>query len=135
MLNTFKYDNGLRLIHHSSPTNVAYCGIAIDAGSRDEYSHEHGIAHFCEHALFKGTIHRNSWHILNRMEAVGGDLNAFTTKEDTVVYSAFIKDHFKRAVESFVTVIGGVQRVCIGILAPFVGYILHLDGSARNSVI
>ena len=99
MLNTFKYDNGLRLIHHSSPTNVAYCGIAIDAGSRDEYSQEHGIAHFCEHALFKGTVHRNSWHILNRMEAVGGDLNAFTTKEDTVVYSAFMKDHFKRAVE------------------------------------
>ena len=99
MVNTCTLPNGMRVIHHSSPTNVAYCGIAIDAGTRDELSSEHGIAHFCEHLLFKGTVHRNSWHILNRMESVGGDLNAYTTKEETVVYAAFMKDHLERAVE------------------------------------
>ena len=89
----------MRLIHHSSPTNVAYCGIAVDAGTRDELPSEYGIAHFCEHMLFKGTRHRNAWHILNRMERVGGDLNAYTTKEETVVYAAFMKEHLQRAVE------------------------------------
>ena len=89
----------MRVIHKSSPTNVAYCGIAIDAGSRDEKKSEQGIAHFCEHALFKGTTHRQARHIINRMEAVGGDLNAYTTKEETVVYAAFMKEHLDRAVE------------------------------------
>ncbi len=89
----------MRVIHKSSPTNVAYCGIAIDAGSRDENTSEFGIAHFCEHALFKGTIHHSARHIINRMEAVGGDLNAYTTKEETVVYAAFMKEHLDRAVE------------------------------------
>ena len=89
----------MRVIHKSSPTNVAYCGIAIDAGSRDEKTSEYGIAHFCEHALFKGTIHHSARHIINRMEAVGGDLNAYTTKEETVVYAAFMKEHLDRAVE------------------------------------
>ena len=72
--------------------------MAIDAGTRDEREGEYGIAHFCEHMLFKGTTHRRSWHILNRMEAVGGDLNAYTNKEETVVYTAFMKDHLHRAV-------------------------------------
>lgn len=98
-MNTSILSNGIRIIHHPSPTNVAYCGIAIDAGTRDELPSEYGIAHFCEHMLFKGTSRRSSWHILNRMERVGGDLNAYTTKEETVVYAAFMKEHLDRAVE------------------------------------
>ncbi len=98
-INTHTLSNGLRIIHCSSPTNVAYCGIAIDAGTRDEQETEYGMAHFCEHMLFKGTQKRKAWHILNRMEAVGGDLNAYTNKEETVVYAAFVKEHFKRAAE------------------------------------
>jgi predicted Zn-dependent peptidase len=78
---------------------VAYCGISIDAGTRDEQKTEFGMAHFCEHMLFKGTKKRKAWHILNRMESVGGDLNAYTNKEETVVYSAFVKEHFSRAAE------------------------------------
>ena len=77
--------NGLRIIHHPSPTSVVYCGYAIDAGTRDESAEEAGWAHFVEHMLFKGTKKRRAWHILNRMENVGGDLNAFTNKEETVV--------------------------------------------------
>ncbi len=99
IINTHKFPNGLRLIHCSSPTNVAYCGMAIDAGTRDELDAEFGMAHFCEHLMFKGTQKRKAWHIINRMEAVGGDLNAYTNKEETVVYSAFVKEHFPRAVE------------------------------------
>ena len=96
---THTFTNGLRLIHMPSPTDVAYCGIAINAGTRDEETHEHGMAHFCEHMLFKGTQHRRAWHILNRMEAVGGDLNAYTTKEETFVYAAFMREHLSRAVQ------------------------------------
>ena len=96
---TYTFENGLRLIQIASPTNVAYCGICIDAGTRDEESGEEGMAHFCEHMMFKGTQKRKSWHIINRMEAVGGDLNAYTNKEETVVYAAFMKEHFDRAAE------------------------------------
>ena len=97
--NTHTLANGLRIIHTPSPTSVVYCGYAIDAGTRDEQPHEAGLAHFVEHMLFKGTTKRRSWHILNRMENVGGDLNAFTNKEETVVYSAFLKKDFTRALE------------------------------------
>ena len=96
---TYTFENGLRLIQIPSPTNVAYCGISIDAGTRDEEVGEEGMAHFCEHMMFKGTEKRKAWHIINRMEAVGGDLNAYTNKEETVVYSAFMKEHFERAAE------------------------------------
>mgnify|MGYP002854464864 CR=1 FL=1 len=99
MINTFELENGLRIIHSKSPTKVAYCGIAIDAGTRDEHKNEYGLAHFCEHMMFKGTKKRKSWHILNRMESVGGDLNAYTNKEETVVYSAFMNQHLERATE------------------------------------
>ncbi|MBQ6750287.1 MAG: insulinase family protein [Bacteroidaceae bacterium] len=96
---TYEFGNGLRLIHIASPTDVAYCGISIDAGTRDEEEGEEGMAHFCEHMMFKGTERRKAWHIINRMEAVGGDLNAYTNKEETVVYAAFLKEHFDRAAE------------------------------------
>lgn len=96
---TYQFENGLRLIQIASPTNVAYCGISIDAGTRDEETGEEGMAHFCEHMMFKGTEKRKAWHIINRMEAVGGDLNAYTNKEETVVYTAFMREHFERATE------------------------------------
>lgn len=98
-ISTYTLENGLRVIHCSSPTDVTYCGYAINAGTRDEREDEQGIAHFVEHLLFKGTAHRRAWHILNRMENVGGDLNAYTSKEETVVYSSFLRQHFTRAAE------------------------------------
>lgn len=91
--------NGLRIIHRSSLSKVAYCGFAIDAGTRDENDEQQGMAHFVEHLIFKGTKKRKAWHILNRMENVGGDLNAYTNKEETVVHAAFLTEHFDRAVE------------------------------------
>ena len=91
--------NGLRIIHQPVASRVAYCGFAVDAGTRDEREDESGMAHFVEHLLFKGTHKRKAWHILNRMENVGGDLNAYTNKEETVVYCAFPAEHFARAFE------------------------------------
>lgn len=96
---TETFDNGLRLIFMPSPTHVAYCGYTIGTGTRDEQPGEQGMAHFLEHMSFKGTEKRRSWHILNRMESVGGDLNAFTTKEETVFYSECLDRDFERAVE------------------------------------
>ena len=97
--NTHTLPNGIRIIHAPNQSAVAYCGFAIDAGTRDESENEQGMAHFVEHLIFKGTQKRHAWHIINRMENVGGDLNAYTNKEETVVYSAFLAEHFPRAVE------------------------------------
>lgn len=91
--------NGLRIVHKPSDTNVAYCGFTVGVGTRDELPHEFGMAHFIEHMLFKGTKKRKSHHIINRMEAVGGELNAFTNKEETVIYSVFLEEHYERAME------------------------------------
>lgn len=98
-LQTYTLDCGLRIVCTPSPTDVVYCGIAVDAGTRDELPHESGMAHFTEHLTFKGTPRRKSWHILNRMETVGGDLNAYTGKEETVYYSTFLREHFSRAID------------------------------------
>lgn len=95
----YTLSNGVKVIHAPSPTSVAYCGFAMNAGTRDEPENQQGMAHFVEHLLFKGTRKRKAWHILNRMENVGGDLNAYTNKEETLVYCAFMKSHFARAVE------------------------------------
>ena len=91
--------NGLRVIHLPSVSPVVYCGIGINAGSRHEVSGEEGLAHFCEHTTFKGTRRRSALQILNSLESVGGDLNAFTNKEDTVFYAAIQREHFSRAVD------------------------------------
>ena len=91
--------NGLRVIHLPTESQVAYCGFAVNAGARDESEKEHGLAHFVEHTLFKGTRKRKAWHILNRMENVGGELNAYTTKESTFLYSIFMEKDLRRAVE------------------------------------
>ena len=82
--------NGLRMVHLPVNSPVSYCGFAVNAGTRDENEDEFGLAHFVEHMIFKGTEKRKAWHILNRMENVGGELNAYTTKEETFVYSIFI---------------------------------------------
>jgi Predicted Zn-dependent peptidases len=91
--------NGLRIVHLPTDSPVSYCGYAINAGTRDEGPGEFGLAHFVEHMLFKGTRKRKSWHILNRMENVGGELNAYTTKEETFVYSIFMEEQYNRAFE------------------------------------
>ncbi len=97
--NTYTLDNGLRIIHLPSDSQVVYCGYQINAGTRNEEPGEEGLAHFCEHVTFKGTERRKAWHILNCLESVGGDLNAYTNKEGMVYYSAILKEHIARAVD------------------------------------
>ena len=97
--NTYTLDNGLRIIHLPSDSKVVYCGYQINAGTCNEEPGEEGLAHFCEHVTFKGTERRKAWHILNCLESVGGDLNAYTNKEGTVYYSAILKEHIARAVD------------------------------------
>jgi predicted Zn-dependent peptidase len=91
--------NGIRLVHNQTNSEVAHCGIIINTGSRDELPGEHGIAHLIEHMLFKGTTHRKAYHILSRLEDVGGELNAYTTKEETAIHASFLKEHYPRTVE------------------------------------
>ena len=91
--------NGIRIAHLQTPSATAYCGLTISAGTRDELDNEHGLAHFLEHLLFKGTKKRKAYHINNRLESVGGELNAFTGKEETVVHSATLSGDFAKAME------------------------------------
>jgi len=91
--------NGIRIVHKPDASPVSYCGIAINAGTRDEEETESGMAHFVEHMLFKGTTKRKAWHIINRLEDVGGELNAYTTKEETFVYATVLSADFERAME------------------------------------
>lgn len=91
--------NGIRIIHRLCEGAVGCCGFVVHAGSRHEEASELGLAHFMEHLLFKGTSKRRPHHIVNRMDAVGGELNAYTTKEETFVYSVFLHKDFSRAVE------------------------------------
>ncbi|MCX6253739.1 MAG: pitrilysin family protein [Bacteroidia bacterium] len=92
-------DNGIRLVHYKISGLVAHCGLIINTGSRDETGPEHGITHFIEHMLFKGTKKRKAYHVLSRLEDVGGELNAYTTKEETSVHASFLKDDYERAIE------------------------------------
>lgn len=91
--------NGIRLIHKPLSNGVAHCGLLINAGTRDEREGENGIAHFIEHVIFKGTKKRKAFHILSRMENVGGDLNAYTSKEETTVYCSFLPKYYERSLE------------------------------------
>ena len=98
--NTYTLTNGLRIIHLPSAQPVVYCGYAVGAGTRDEeLGREEGMAHFCEHITFKGTERRSSMQILGHLESVGGDLNAFTNKEETVYHAAVLRDNIDRAVD------------------------------------
>src|SRR4030065_1206388 len=91
--------NGIRLVHHRLSGVVAHCGLVINTGSRDETSTEHGIAHFTAPMLFKGTHKRKAYHILSRLEDVGGELNAYTTKEETAIHASFLKEDYERKIE------------------------------------
>lgn len=101
---TMKYniatlENGLRVIHLPSASPVVFCGYSIGAGTRHEQNGEEGLAHFCEHATFKGTVRRSSVQIINALERLGGDLNAYTNKEETVYYAAITREHIANAVD------------------------------------
>ena len=96
---TYTFPNGIRLIHQGSDSPVGHLGIILNTGSRDELPDEHGIAHFIEHCIFKGTRNRKAFHILSRMEDVGGELNAYTTKEETALYVTFLANYYERAAE------------------------------------
>ena len=96
---TFVLPNGIRCIHKRVPSEVTHCALTINAGSRDELPAEHGMAHFVEHALFKGTVRRRAFHIGSRLENLGGELNAFTTKEDTIINATTLKGDFTKAAD------------------------------------
>lgn len=93
----FTLSNGMRLVTHTLRLPVEHCGVVINAGSRDEASGLHGLAHFVEHTIFKGTGSHRASYVRDRMELVGGELNAYTTKEETAIYSTFPEGHLSRA--------------------------------------
>ncbi|MBR1798760.1 MAG: insulinase family protein [Bacteroidales bacterium] len=94
-------DNGVKVILSPSDSKVTYSGVYINVGARDEQGLDEGIAHFIEHSIFKGTTHRKAYHILNRIDGVGGELNAFTTKEETCIYASSLSQHLERCIELF----------------------------------
>jgi len=97
----FRFPNGIRLIHRQVSGIVAHAGLMIDTGTRDELDHENGMAHLIEHMMFKGTEKRKSFHVLCRLEHIGGDLNAFTTKEETCIHASFTATYYERVIELF----------------------------------
>ena len=97
--------NGIRIILSHTPSKVVYSGVYINVGSRDEAGADEGMAHFIEHSLFKGTTHRRAHHILNRIDGVGGELNAFTTKEETALYATSLAEHLPRCLELFADIL------------------------------
>ena len=98
-LSTFTLPNGIRVIHQFVQGAVSHCGIFINAGSRDEKDSEHGLAHFIEHVIFKGTKNRSLFQVLNRLEDIGADLNAYTSKEETCIYASFLNPYYNRTLE------------------------------------
>ena len=103
--NIHTLSNGIRILHLTDNMPISYIGVAIDAGTRDELPDESGMAHFVEHLLFKGTERRRSWHIINRLESVGGQLDAYTTKEETYIYATVPNEYTDRALELLADVV------------------------------
>ncbi len=97
--NIHQLPNGIRVVHTPAAGRVCYCGLIVNTGSRDESEQEQGLAHFIEHVVFKGTERRKAFHILNRLNEVGGELNAYTTKEETTVHASFLERDFERAAD------------------------------------
>ncbi|MBN2263363.1 MAG: insulinase family protein [Prolixibacteraceae bacterium] len=95
----FTLANGIRVVHQQVDSPVAHFGVVVNTGSRDEEEHEQGMAHFIEHTLFKGTRKRKAYQIINRIEDVGGELNAYTTKEETAIYATFLSEYYSRTIE------------------------------------
>ena len=102
---TYTLSNGIRGIHRQVRSGVAHCALVVNAGCRDELKGEYGIAHFAEHALFKGTERRKAYQVNCRLENLGGELNAYTTKEDTTLHATVLRRDFQRAVELIADVI------------------------------
>lgn len=98
-IETIRLRNGIRVVHTRMDLPVTYCGVVINTGTRDQQVHQSGIAHFVEHTLFKGTTHRTAGRILNRLESVGGNLDAYTTKEETFIYATVLSSHYERAID------------------------------------
>jgi len=98
-INTYQLKNGIRLVHQSNSSEVAHFGLIVHTGTRDEQEEEHGLAHFMEHMFFKGTVKRSPYQIISRLEDVGGEINAYTTKEETALYASFLKQDYRRAME------------------------------------
>ena len=96
---TYRLPNGIRGIHRQVKSNVAHCALVINAGSRDEHPDQYGLAHLTEHAFFKGTQRRRAWQVNCRLENLGGELNAYTTKEDTTLHATVLRGDFAKAVE------------------------------------
>ena len=99
LLHTCQLKNGIRLIHRPNQSDVAHFGLIVHTGTRDENPDEHGLAHFMEHMFFKGTAKRSAYQIISRLEDVGGEINAYTTKEETAIYASFLKQDYRRAIE------------------------------------
>jgi len=96
---TYTLANGVRLIHSRNRSEVAHFGLLVHTGTRDEAEEEHGLAHFMEHMFFKGTPKRSAFQIISRLEDVGGEINAYTTKEETALYASFLKGDMRKAIE------------------------------------
>ena len=101
----FQLSNGIRVVYLHAPAQVAHLGVTVLAGSRFEKQGEDGLAHFLEHSIFKGTNKRKAFHILSRLDSVGGELNAYTAKEEICVYASFTKEHIARASELLADII------------------------------
>jgi predicted Zn-dependent peptidase len=95
----FQLPNGIRIVHKNVNSPIAHCGFVLNIGTRDENKDEQGIAHFIEHTIFKGTVKRKAYHILSRLDDVGGEINAFTTREDISIYASFLNEYYERAIE------------------------------------
>jgi predicted Zn-dependent peptidase len=95
----FSLSNGIQCSFQYKKSTVAHIAVAIKAGSRDELEHQQGLAHFIEHNLFKGTKNRKAYHILSRLDDVGGELNAYTTKEETIIHASFLRADVRRAID------------------------------------
>lgn len=99
LFKTYQLKNGIRLIHRPNQSEVAHFGLIVHTGTRDELQEEHGLAHFMEHMFFKGTPKKSAYQIISRLENAGGDINAYTTKEETALYATFLKQDYKKAIE------------------------------------
>jgi predicted Zn-dependent peptidase len=102
MTSTYNYHqlpNGIKLIHRQKTGQIAHLALMVDTGSRDELPHEFGLAHLIEHMIFKGTKKRKAFHVLSRLENVGGELNAYTTKEETCIHASFLSQYCDRSME------------------------------------
>lgn len=96
---TYRLPNGIKGIHRRVKSSITHCALVINAGTRDELRDEHGLAHFAEHTIFKGTEHRKAYQVNCRLENLGGELNAYTTKEDTTIHATTLRTDFRKAVE------------------------------------